>query len=150
MLDRARKLDPLEPAYDVTKAQFLFMERADFAGANALLVDVVKRNPRYQPALARLGDVYMLTGQPAKSIRYNERALALDPSLEMARRNLISSYVDLGDMAAARQLVDDEGFDASPRQLQVLMREGLVAAGGRGRLRLAGGWKPCRQRSKRQ
>lgn len=124
MLDRARKLDPLEPAYDVTKAQFLYMERADFAGANALLVDVVKRNPRYQPALARLGDVYMLTGQPAKSIRYNERALALDPSLEMARRNLIGSYVDLGDMGAARQLVDDEGFDASPRQLQVLMREG--------------------------
>ncbi len=38
MLDRARKLDPLEPAYDVTKAQFLYMERADFAGASALLV----------------------------------------------------------------------------------------------------------------
>jgi hypothetical protein len=124
MLDRARKLDPLEPAYDVTKAQFLYMERADLAGANALLVDVVKRNPRYQPAFARLGDVHMLSGQLAKSIRYGERALALDPSLEMTRRNLISSYVDLGDMVAVRQLIEDEGIEASPRQLPVLLREG--------------------------
>jgi hypothetical protein len=124
LLDRARKLDPLEPAYDVTKAQFLYMERADLAGANALLLDVVKRNPRYQPAFARLGDVHMLAGQAAKSIRYGERALALDPSLEMTRRILIGCYVDLGDMVAARQLIDDEGIAASPRQLSVLLREG--------------------------
>ena len=124
MLDRARKLDPLEPGYDVTKAQFLYMERADMAGANALLVDVVKRNPSYQPAFARLGDVQMLTGQAAKSIRYGEKALALDPSLEMTRRNLIGAYVDLGDMRAARQLIEDEGFESTPRQLEVLMREG--------------------------
>jgi TolB-like protein/tetratricopeptide (TPR) repeat protein len=124
LLDRARKLDPLEPAYDVTKAQLLYMERADFAGANSLLLDVVKRNPRYQPAFARLGDVHGLTGQPAKSIRYNERALALDPSLEMARRNLIGSYIDLGDMVAARQLVEDDEFGAMPRQMLVFLREG--------------------------
>ncbi len=130
MLDRARKLDPLEPAYDVTKAQFLYMERADLAGANALLVDVVKRNPRYHPAFARLGDVHMLSGQLAKSIRYGERALALDPSLEMTRRNLISSYVDLGDMVAVRQLIEDEGIEASPRQLQVLLREGFWQQAG--------------------
>ena len=124
MLDRARKLDPLEPGHDVTKALFLYMERADLAAANALLLEVVKRYPRYQPALARLCDVNMLTGQGAKSIRYGEQALALDPSLEMTRRNLIGAYVDLGDMAAAGQLIEDQGFEASPRQLAVLLREG--------------------------
>ena len=139
MLDRARKLDPLEPGHDVTKALFLYMERADMAAANALLLDVVKRYPRYQPALARLCDVNMLTGQGAKSIRYGEQALALDPSLEMTRRNLISAYVDLGDMAAARQLIEDQGFEASPRQLAVLLREGSWQTGRRSRVRLAGG-----------
>ncbi len=124
LLDRARKLDPLEPAYDVTKALFLYMEHADLAGANALLLDVVKRNPRYQHAYARLGDVHMLAGQAAKSIRYGERALALDSSLEMTRRNLIGAYVDLGEMVAARQLLEDESIAASPRQLPILLREG--------------------------
>ena len=112
-----------------TKALFLYMEHADLAGANALLVDVLKRNPRYQPALARLGDVHMLSGQLAKSIRYNERALALDPSLEMARRNLISSYIDVGDMVAARQLVED-------RRVRSVSE---TAAGSHARGRLAGG-----------
>ncbi len=130
MLDRARKLDPLEPGYDVTKALFLYMERADLAGANSLLVDVLKRHPRYQPALARLSDVQMLSGRAAKCIRYGEQALALDPSLEMTRRNLISCYVDLGEMDAARQLVEDEGFAASPRELEVLLREGAWQQAG--------------------
>ena len=51
LLDRARKLDPLEPGHDVIKAQFLWFERADLQGANALLVDVLKRKPGYTPAL---------------------------------------------------------------------------------------------------
>jgi TolB-like protein/Tfp pilus assembly protein PilF len=130
MLDRARKLDPLEPRYDVTKALFLQMERADFAGADALLVDAVKRNPRYQPALARLAELRYLVGQPANSIRYGERALALDPALEIVRRNLISAYVDLGDLSAARQLIEDEGVEPSPRQLKVLLREGAWRQAG--------------------
>jgi hypothetical protein len=44
LLDRARKLDPLEPGHDVTKALFLWFDRADLQGANALLVGVLKRN----------------------------------------------------------------------------------------------------------
>ena len=55
--------------------------------------------------------------QAANSIRYCEQALALDPSREWTRRTLIRAYVDLGDMSAARQLVEDEGSERSPRQL---------------------------------
>ena len=105
LLDRARKLDPLAPGYDVTKAVFLLMERGDMTGAEALLAAVVKRNPQYLPALARLGQVQYLMGQVASSIRYGERALALDPAQETSREQLISAYVDLGDMVAAQQLV---------------------------------------------
>ena len=46
MLDRARKLDPLEPDYDVLKAVFLFYERADLKGANDLLVEVLREHPQ--------------------------------------------------------------------------------------------------------
>ena len=54
MLDRARTLDPLEPAHDVIKSVFLFHGRGDIQGANALLVGVLKRHRGYAPALARL------------------------------------------------------------------------------------------------
>jgi len=124
LLDRARKLDPLEPGHDVIKAQFLWLERADLQGANALLVDVLKRNPRYTPALAGLGGLRPLMKQAANGIRYSEQALALDPSLEWTRRALIRVYLDLGDLPAARQLLDDEGSEGSLRQLALLMHEG--------------------------
>jgi len=124
LIDRARKLDPLEPGHDVTKALFLWLERADMQGANALLVDVLKRNPRYTPAIAWLGGLRPLMKQAANAIRYSEQALALDPSREWTRRSLIRVYLDLGDLSAARQLIDDEGPERSPRQLILLMHEG--------------------------
>jgi TolB-like protein/cytochrome c-type biogenesis protein CcmH/NrfG len=124
LLDRARKLDPLEPGHDVTKAQFLWFERADMQGANALLVDVLKRNPRYAPALEKLGGLREMMKQAAQGIRYSEQALALDPSREWTRRALIRGYVDLGDLSAAEQLLEDEGSERSPRQLRLLMHEG--------------------------
>jgi tetratricopeptide (TPR) repeat protein len=123
LLERARKLDPLEPGHDVTKALFLWFERADMQGANALLVDVLKRNPRYTPALAWLGGLRPQMKQAANGIRYSEQALALDPS-EWTRRELIRVYLDLGDLSAAKQLLEDEGSAGSPRQLALLMREG--------------------------
>ncbi|HXS29562.1 MAG TPA: hypothetical protein VN755_01910, partial [Steroidobacteraceae bacterium] len=112
------------PGHDVIKAQFLWLERADLQGANALLVDVLKRNPRYTPALAGLGGLRPLMKQAANGIRYSEQALALDPSLEWTRRALIRVYLDLGDLPAARQLLDDEGSEGSLRQLALLMHEG--------------------------
>ena len=124
LLDRARKLDPLEPGHDVIKAQFLWLERADTQGANALLVDVLKRKPQYTPALETLGGLREMMKQAANSIRYSEQALALDPSREWTRRALIRGYVDLGDLSAAKQLLEDDGSERSPRQLRLLMHEG--------------------------
>lgn len=130
LLERARKLDPLESSYDVTKALYLYMERDDLKGSNALLLDVVRRHPRYAPALARLSDVHMLSGQFANSIRYGEQALALDPSLEQTRRNVLSSYLDIGDEDSARLLSEDDGIGYSPRQLGLLMRRGAWREAG--------------------
>ena len=124
MLDRARKLDPLEPAHDVTKSVFLFHERGDIQGANALLVGVLKRHRGYAPALARLSAIRISAmGQSANGIRYGEEALALDPLLEETRRVLIRTYVNLGDAQAARQLVGESFDEVSPRALPILLHE---------------------------
>ncbi len=138
MLDRARKLDPLEPAHDVTKSVFLFYERGDIQGANALLVGVLKRHRGYAPALARLSALRInAMGQSANGIRYGEEALALDPLLEETRRVLIRTYVNLGDAQAARQLVGESFDEVSPRALPILLRRATVGGRGRGRLRVA-------------
>ena len=105
LLDRARRIDPLEPAYDVTKAVFLSYERGDVAGASKLLEKVLERNPRYLPALVQLSEVRIFNGgRQAEGIRYCEQALAIDPLLEAARRILIQGYLAVDDLAAAKQL----------------------------------------------
>jgi TolB-like protein len=122
MLDRARKLDPLEPAHDVTKSVFLHYALGDVKGANALLVGVLKRHRGYAPALARLSGLRISSmGQSANGIRYGEEALALDPLLEDTRRVLIRTYVYFGDPRAARQLVGESFDELSPRALPILL-----------------------------
>jgi TolB-like protein/Tfp pilus assembly protein PilF len=121
MLDRARKLDPLEPAHDVTKSVFIYYAYGDIQGANALLVGVLKRHRGYAPALARLSVLRRAMGQDANGIRYGEEALALDPLLEDTRRVLIRAYVNLGDAQAARQLVGESFDEVSPRALPILL-----------------------------
>jgi TolB-like protein len=121
LLDRARKLDPLEPAYDVTKSVFLYDELSDVEGARELLRDVVARNPRYVPALARLCETNQLLGDTANAIRYCEEALALDPLLEEIRRFLIHLYLQRGDPEVAEMLVEDRGDELTLRALPILI-----------------------------
>ena len=65
MLDRARKLDPLEPSYDVTKAVFLFYERSDLKGANDLLVRSCETVGDWNLQVGVLGE----NGQPIPGLR---------------------------------------------------------------------------------
>jgi TolB-like protein/Tfp pilus assembly protein PilF len=124
LLDRARKLDPLDLSYDVLKAGFLMYERSDVQGAEAILVDVVKRDPGYTPALARLAEVRAaLSGQVASGIRYAEEALARDPPLENTRRLLIGAYLDLRDRQAAERVAGFAEDRLSPRGLWILLED---------------------------
>ena len=123
MLDRARKLDPLEPAHDVIKSVFLLQGRGDNQAANALLVGVLKRHRGYAPALERLFVVRSNMGQSANGIRYGEEALALNPLAEDTRRVLIRTYVGLGDAEAAQQLVGESFDEVSPRALPILLHQ---------------------------
>lgn len=122
MLDRARKLDPLEPVHDVAKAVFLFYGRGDKAGAAALLRDVLKRDPLNQPALMRLGEIHTeASGEMAEGIRLLEQALSLDPSSEWTRRLLLRTYLSLGDADAARQVVNSAKHRSVVREIPLYL-----------------------------
>jgi TolB-like protein len=131
MLDRARKLDPLEPEYDVLKAVFLNYERGDPTGARRLLDSVLERDPRYGPALIRACelDTFAL-GRQAEAIKLCEQALAVDPLSVEARRLLVRAYIAVGEVVTAEQLVDaDRGETGVLRAAIALARKDWIAAG---------------------
>lgn len=122
LLDRARKLDPLQPAYDVAKAVYLAYELGDMQGADDLLTEVLRRNPGYQPALARIAEFRVLVeGRTATGIEYAERALSLDPASEATRRALIRGYLIVNDLPAARQVADEAENDLAARRMPILL-----------------------------
>jgi TolB-like protein/DNA-binding winged helix-turn-helix (wHTH) protein/Tfp pilus assembly protein PilF len=105
LLERARRLSPLDPRFDVTKAVFLLYGRSDREGAGRLLLEALQKQPLYPPALARLGELQWLLGRPAEAVRHLEQALKLDPRAEWALRVLVLAYLDLGDEPAARDVI---------------------------------------------
>ena len=124
LLERARRIDPLEPDYDVFKAVFLMYERGDLQGADELLSSVLERHPRYLPALVRQCEIRsMLMGRQADAIRLCEQALAVDPLAAEARLHLIKDYHELGESAAAEQVAGEAGRDSVVPQVLFQMYE---------------------------
>jgi TolB-like protein/Tfp pilus assembly protein PilF len=133
MLERARKLDPLEPEYDVYKAIFLFYERGDMEGANDLLMEALREDPKYLPALQRLCELRAFgMGRQADAVLYCEQALAIDPLSTETRLHLLRMYLDLGELAAARQVAGEGGRDSLVPQvlLQKYSRDWVRAGEG--------------------
>ena len=131
MLDRARKLDPLEPDYDVFKAVFLYYERADLKRANDLLVEVLREHPQDVPALIRLCELRSFgMGRLADGVPYCEKALTIDPLSAETRLNLIQIYLDLDEPAAAEQVASEGGRDSVvPQVLLQMYANDWVSAG---------------------
>jgi TolB-like protein/Tfp pilus assembly protein PilF len=130
LVERARRIDPLEPAYDVTKAVFLQYERGDPIGARKVLAGVLEKHPRYLPALVRSCEIDgLLLGRDARAIELCEQALRVDPLMEEARRLLIRAYLDVGDLPAAEDVAQStRGDTAVPQTLIALKRDDLSAA----------------------
>ena len=132
MLERARRIDPLEPGYDVKKAVFLMYERSDVSGADKLLGSVLERHPRYVPALLRQWEIRsMLRGRQADGIRLCEQALAVDPLLQQARRMLIDLSRHRGSSGGGGVADTSRGDEAVPRAFLAFYRRDWTAAGGR-------------------
>jgi TolB-like protein/DNA-binding winged helix-turn-helix (wHTH) protein/Tfp pilus assembly protein PilF len=118
-LDRARRLDPLEPRYDVTRAVFLLYGRGDVPHAVELLRGVQERRPGYPPALARLGEtLWCCSGELAEAIRLLEQAETLDPDSGWVRQLLATAYLSIGDARAAASVLGPAGAGSPEQSLQ--------------------------------
>jgi len=124
LLDRAQRLDPLDPVYETLKAKFLFYSRGDFVRTNALLSSIVARYPVYQPAIMHLADLRHVTGFHAEGTLYDEQALKLDPMSDWTRVALLNGYIDLDDPGAARQVADEALHQVPYRRLRLMIQDG--------------------------
>ena len=106
MLEKARRLDPLELRLDVLKATYLEWGAGDYAEADRTLQPVLERDPLFVPALVRLADIRW-GGQTrhAESVALLEQAVALDPGNQTAWRHLILSYIAVGEIAGANAAI---------------------------------------------
>ena len=124
MITRAQRLDPLEPKYNVLKAQFFLLGRGNLREAEALLMDVVVRHPNYLAAVMWLALVRRAEGNIADAIMYEEQALKGDPLSEWTRSMLITNYSSVLDLAAARQVADETPHRLPIQRLRVLIDVG--------------------------
>jgi tetratricopeptide (TPR) repeat protein len=101
MIEKARRLDPLELRLDVIKAMYLYNSSGDFVQTAQLLETVLERDPLFVPALVRLSDCRRIMGEYAEAIALGEQAIALDPGNDPAWRQLMRSYLVVAEPAAA-------------------------------------------------
>jgi TolB-like protein/DNA-binding winged helix-turn-helix (wHTH) protein len=106
MIDRARALNPLAPMAHLTKAQFVLFGRSNLGEARSLLLQALQTEPNSYPALTILGCVESLSGNFAAAVRYGEQAIAIEPRVFWPRPFLLHFYLDIGDVAAARQIFE--------------------------------------------
>ena len=125
LLDRARRLDPLEPAHDVTKSVFLLYDRGDVRAADSLLLGVLQRQPQFVPALVRRGELaWCCDADASTAIELLERALTIDPDAQWPRRALLRAYLDMGDVHAADAVIAGAGGAKIVLQVPVLSYRG--------------------------
>jgi tetratricopeptide (TPR) repeat protein len=70
-----------------------------------LYLQALSVQPEFYPAYTRLATVRWELGRLAEAIRYGEKSIAIEPAVEWTRERLVVFYVELGDLAAARDVL---------------------------------------------
>ncbi len=104
-IDRARLVDPLSAENHYRKGEFLRMELFKYQDAAALFMQALSVQPEFYPAYTRLAQVRWETGHLAEAIRYAEKSVAIEPAAVWTGERLLQFYVDIGDLAAARDVL---------------------------------------------
>ena len=124
MVERARQVDPLAPRNHYLKGLFLWFLGNDMAQVEALYLQALRINPNYHPALARLGQMRGFRGDYAEGVKLLERALAIDPEAQWVRESTVVAYLNLGDPAAARDVLGATKGPAGGVNICILAFEG--------------------------
>ncbi len=106
-IDAALRLDPLEPRLHYLKGLYYMHAVGDAAEAERQFQGTLRVDPEYYAAHARLAQLDgCCTGRLAEAVRHAEQALKLDPNARWVQRLLVGLYLDLGDVDAARNVLD--------------------------------------------
>jgi TolB-like protein/DNA-binding winged helix-turn-helix (wHTH) protein/Flp pilus assembly protein TadD len=129
MLDRALAIDPISPRALFRRVMRTFP--VDPSVRMASMKQVLEIDPNYQPALQRYGKYrWMFDGDLATGITTIERALALDPGNPWLTHTLVAMYLDVGDVATARELVAEAERPEIAGDLLLALYDGDLAMAG--------------------
>ena len=129
MIDRARQVDPLAARNHYLKGLFLWFSGHSPQEAEPLFLQALKINPTYHAALARLGRIRAAQGEYAEGAVLLERALLIDPEADWVREHIVVSYLSMGDVLAAHDVLKSAGVWSKGLDLCVLAYEGNSRAG---------------------
>jgi TolB-like protein/DNA-binding winged helix-turn-helix (wHTH) protein/tetratricopeptide (TPR) repeat protein len=105
ILDAGIRLNPMAPRLTYLKALITSQSTHDDVAAAALYVRTIQIAPDYWAAYTRLGSMRWSQGRLAEAIGFAEAAVRIDPDVSWSRENLARMYIDLGDLAAARDVL---------------------------------------------
>jgi TolB-like protein/DNA-binding winged helix-turn-helix (wHTH) protein len=125
-LQRALLIDPMS-------AQARFLDAAWSSAAGEMksavveekLLQVLELDPNFVPALQRYGKYrWLFDGRIAEGLGYEEHAIALDPKNPWSRLHAMAMYLDLGEEAAAREVVAGTAKSAALSPLMLALHAG--------------------------
>jgi TolB-like protein/DNA-binding winged helix-turn-helix (wHTH) protein len=132
MLQRALQIDPMAPL-----AQFKAAVWSDEDGTSKTQVveqkvlEVLEKDPNFVPALSRYGKYrWLFDGKIAEGIQFEEHAIAQDPTNPWIRYTAMAMYLDIGDEAAARDVVAGTPKSAQAARLMLALYAGDWRAAG--------------------
>jgi TolB-like protein/DNA-binding winged helix-turn-helix (wHTH) protein len=105
ILDAGINLNPLAPRLTYLKALITSQSTHDDVAAAALYVRTIQIAPDYWPAYTRLGSMRWSEGRLGEAIGFTEASVRIEPDIGWSRENLARMYIDLGDLAAARDVL---------------------------------------------
>jgi len=121
VIDRAILVDPLSAENHYRKGEVMREGRRREEAA-ALYLQALAVKPDFYPAYTRLAQVRFNQGRTAEAIKYGERSVAIEPTVQWTRDRLDWFYVDIGDLRAARDVV--RGFP--PGSPDILLEQALI------------------------
>ena len=105
ILDAGIRLNPMAPRLTYLKALLTSQSTHDDVAAAALYVRTIQIAPDYWAAYTRLGSMRWSQGRLGEAIGFAEAAVRINPDVSWSRENLARMYIDLGDLAAARDVL---------------------------------------------
>jgi tetratricopeptide (TPR) repeat protein len=122
----AVELQPAQPFWRINYGVSLY-EAGRFDAAAEQFEEALRRQPGYALAWANLGQVELARQRPVQALEAHRKALALDPTLLMARRGLGFALAETGPTPRAIAVLE-KWLEANPADAEVRRRLELLRA----------------------